>query len=184
MDSWTVHGPPVKNLYAKVLTFVSFTMRLHVPFFRWLNRLESLIIQVNEKFQHFFGSMGFAGEVQLHRGNSENDFANYGINILVKFRENMPLQKLDPFRQSGKFHFTAKRHLNIKVIKGTLEPRYRSKYLVIRPEIPARLKIIVSGLSSLLGSMHYLVIGPKSIATERFTDLGKLNSLILVMVRL
>ncbi len=78
--------------------------KLFVLYFpRWLNRLESLIIEVNEKFQHFFGSMGFAGEVHLHRGNSENDFANYGIDILVKFRENMPLQKLDPFRQSGKF---------------------------------------------------------------------------------
>ena len=48
--------------------------------------------------------MGYAGHIQLDRGKFENDFANYGIEILVKFRENMPLQKLDPFRQSGTSH--------------------------------------------------------------------------------
>ena len=47
--------------------------------------------------------MGYAGHIQLDRGKFENDFAHYGIEILVKFRENMPLQKLDPFRQSGHF---------------------------------------------------------------------------------
>jgi chromosome segregation ATPase len=67
-------------------------------------RMESLMVQVNDKFRHFFASMGYAGEVQLHQGSSENDFANYGIDILVKFRDNMPLQKLDPFRQSGANH--------------------------------------------------------------------------------
>jgi chromosome segregation ATPase len=64
--------------------------------------MDSLMNQVNSKFQEFFTMMGFAGEVQLDRGKSENDFANYGIEILVKFRENMPLQKLDPYRQSGR----------------------------------------------------------------------------------
>ena len=68
---------------------------------RWLNRLDGLMSQVNDKFQTFFASMGYAGEIKLNRGNFENDFANYGVEILVKFRENMPLQKLDPFRQSG-----------------------------------------------------------------------------------
>jgi hypothetical protein len=63
--------------------------------------MDTLMVQVNEKFQFYFGSMGYAGEVHLDRGKHENDFANYGIEILVKFRENMPLQKLDPFRQSG-----------------------------------------------------------------------------------
>ena len=57
--------------------------------------------QVNAKFEEFFTTMGYAGHIQLDRGKFENDFAHYGIEVLVKFRENMPLQKLDPFRQSG-----------------------------------------------------------------------------------
>ena len=36
--------------------------------------------------------MGFAGEVQLHEGSHENDFDNYGIKILVKYRDSEPLQ--------------------------------------------------------------------------------------------
>lgn len=68
---------------------------------RWLTRMGTLMTQVDDKFREFFAAMGYAGQVNLSRGNSEDDFANYGVEILVKFRENMPLQKLDPFRQSG-----------------------------------------------------------------------------------
>ena len=45
--------------------------------------------------------MGFAGEVQLHTGEHENDFENYGIDILVKFRDREPLQKLTAHHQVG-----------------------------------------------------------------------------------
>ena len=36
--------------------------------------------------------MGFAGEVKLYTGAHENDFDNFGIKILVKYRDNQPLQ--------------------------------------------------------------------------------------------
>ena len=68
---------------------------------RWLSRLTRLVDEISEKFSLFFSSMGFAGMVELGKGEHINDFANYGIEILVKFRENVPLQKLDPFKQSG-----------------------------------------------------------------------------------
>ena len=68
---------------------------------RWITRLTRLVDEISERFSHFFSSMGFAGMVQLGRGEHLNDFSNYGIDILVKFRENVPLQKLDPFKQSG-----------------------------------------------------------------------------------
>ena len=68
---------------------------------RWLGKLTKLIDEISEKFSDFFNNMGFAGMVQLGKGEHINDFANYGIDILVKFRENVPLQKLDPFKQSG-----------------------------------------------------------------------------------
>ena len=68
---------------------------------RWLDKLTKLIEEISEKFSYFFSNMGFAGMVELGKGEHINDFANYGIEILVKFRENVPLQKLDPFKQSG-----------------------------------------------------------------------------------
>ena len=49
----------------------------------------------------FFQHMGFAGEVKLNRGQHDDDFNNYGFDVLVKFREKLPLQRLDPFKQSG-----------------------------------------------------------------------------------
>lgn len=45
--------------------------------------------------------MGFAGDVVLDTGTHENDFSNMGIDILVKYRDSLPLQKLDPYLQSG-----------------------------------------------------------------------------------
>ena len=45
--------------------------------------------------------MGFAGEVVLHKGNSDLDLANYGLKILVKFREEEALQPLAGCTQSG-----------------------------------------------------------------------------------
>ena len=68
---------------------------------RWLSRLSRLVEEISERFSNFFSSMGFAGMVELGKGEHLNDFANYGIDVLVKFRENVPLQKLDPFKQSG-----------------------------------------------------------------------------------
>ena len=34
-------------------------------------------------------------------GTTEDDFANFGIDIMVKYRANEPLAKLDPHKQSG-----------------------------------------------------------------------------------
>jgi chromosome segregation ATPase len=68
---------------------------------RWLESLESLVGRIAVRFSHYFESMGFAGDVALGRGTHLNDFANYGIDILVKFRTNEPLQRLTPHQQSG-----------------------------------------------------------------------------------
>jgi chromosome segregation ATPase len=68
---------------------------------RWMVRLESLVGRISEKFSSFFDHMGFAGCVQLNKGKHEDDFGNYGFDVLVKFRDKLPLQRLDPFKQSG-----------------------------------------------------------------------------------
>ena len=74
---------------------------VHLVKERWLNRLTRLVEEISERFSYFFSSMGFAGMVELGRGEHVHDFANHGVDILVKFRDNVPLQKLDPFKQSG-----------------------------------------------------------------------------------
>ena len=46
---------------------------------RWLNKLESLVEDISERFSAFFEHMGYAGEIRLNKGaGNENDFANYG----------------------------------------------------------------------------------------------------------
>ena len=56
------------------------------------------------RFAKFFGTMGFAGAVELHTGNHLNDFDNYGIKILVKYRDSEPLQ-VGKDREFGQFHW-------------------------------------------------------------------------------
>ena len=46
-----------------------------------------LVLKIGSRFAHYFSSMGFAGDVALSRGQHQNDFANYGIDILVKYRD-------------------------------------------------------------------------------------------------
>ena len=67
----------------------------------WLASLERLVDRICSRFSASFASLGFAGEVVLHRGHHCNDFANYGLRIRVKFRDREPLQELSPHHQSG-----------------------------------------------------------------------------------
>lgn len=67
----------------------------------WLSALNNLINQINTRFSSFFVKMGFAGQVELYTGKNENDFDNYGIKVLVKYRDHEVLQELDAHRQSG-----------------------------------------------------------------------------------
>jgi len=67
----------------------------------WLTGLNNLINQIHDRFSSFFLKMGFAGQVELYTGKNENDFDNYGIKILVKYRDHEVLQELNAHRQSG-----------------------------------------------------------------------------------
>merc|ERR1711922_78642 len=64
----------------------------------WLTGLNNLI---HDRFSSFFLKMGFAGQVELYTGKNENDFDNYGIKILVKYRDHEVLHELNAHRQSG-----------------------------------------------------------------------------------
>jgi len=69
---------------------------------RWLEKLEGLVEDISERFSAYFEHMNYAGEVRLNKGNNnEDDFTNYGLEVMVKFRDKYDLQRLDPFKQSG-----------------------------------------------------------------------------------
>lgn len=68
---------------------------------RWLAELMAMVNRISDRFSTYFESMGFAGVVELSQGTHENDYHNFGIEIMVKYRSNQPLQRLDPHKQSG-----------------------------------------------------------------------------------
>eukprot|EP00887_Chlorella_sp_A99_P002308 scaffold10.g2308.t1 len=67
---------------------------------QWLPELRRTVAQINATFSTNFVRVGCAGEVALREVEGE-DFANYAIEIQVKFREAEELQTLDANRQSG-----------------------------------------------------------------------------------
>ncbi|KAJ3408324.1 Structural maintenance of chromosomes protein 5 [Chytridiales sp. JEL 0842] len=64
----------------------------------WLPELEALVTKISEAFSKAFESIGCAGEVQIKQ---HEDYEQWGITILVKFREHEKLQPLNAQRQSG-----------------------------------------------------------------------------------
>ncbi|XP_006816752.1 structural maintenance of chromosomes protein 5-like, partial [Saccoglossus kowalevskii] len=68
---------------------------------KWLTPLQELISRISDRFAYFFKCMGCAGEVDLYKGENEDDFDKYGIRIRVKFRKNESLRELTSYYQSG-----------------------------------------------------------------------------------
>ena len=67
---------------------------------KWVSELRAITATVNAKFSAAFPSVGCAGEVVLREAEND-DFAQYAIDIRVKFRESEELSTLDANRQSG-----------------------------------------------------------------------------------
>mmetsp|Transcript_36858 Transcript_36858/g.82914 ORF Transcript_36858/g.82914 Transcript_36858/m.82914 type:complete len:386 (+) Transcript_36858:2215-3372(+) len=74
------------------------------------SRLTNIISQVNVKFSAYMSEVNCAGEIRLYKGGSENsdndgrvryNFKDWGIEILVKFREASALQVLSAQTHSG-----------------------------------------------------------------------------------
>jgi len=64
----------------------------------WLPPLQKLVGEINQSFSRHFAQIGCAGEVSLA---SSEDYAQYAIDIKVKFRDGEQMQKLDAHVQSG-----------------------------------------------------------------------------------
>ncbi|XP_067615843.1 structural maintenance of chromosomes protein 5 isoform X2 [Eurosta solidaginis] len=66
----------------------------------WYPEIENIVATLNCHFGDFMTSMGYVGEVNLIRRN-DFDYDTYGIQIMVQYRSNAPLQALDRHTQSG-----------------------------------------------------------------------------------
>ncbi|CAG8769760.1 27221_t:CDS:10, partial [Dentiscutata erythropus] len=65
---------------------------------KWEPRLNSLVKEISQGFSNAFDRIGCAGEVRV---STHEDYDKWGIDILVKFRDNERLQVLTGQRQSG-----------------------------------------------------------------------------------
>jgi chromosome segregation ATPase len=57
-----------------------------------------MVKDTHVKFSYFFERLGCVGEIYL---NESEKFENWGIEILVKFRDDEKLERLTHQRQSG-----------------------------------------------------------------------------------
>ncbi|XP_076285291.1 structural maintenance of chromosomes 5 [Lasioglossum baleicum] len=67
----------------------------------WLTPLSKIVDKINANFSSYFSEMGCAGEVLLAAAENAMDFDQYGLKILVKFRDTDQLQELTRHHQSG-----------------------------------------------------------------------------------
>ncbi|SGY66890.1 BQ5605_C004g02717 [Microbotryum silenes-dioicae] len=74
------------------------TERLQAVHEVWLPALEELVERICTGFRAAFDNLGLLGEVRLAK---DDDYAKWGIEILVSFRDNEPLKVLTAHRQSG-----------------------------------------------------------------------------------
>ncbi|OAA67640.1 structural maintenance of chromosome complex subunit SmcA [Cordyceps fumosorosea ARSEF 2679] len=61
-------------------------------------KLDELVTQINSAFAYNFEQISCSGEVRIHK---DEDFEQWALNIMVRFRENETLQQLNAHRQSG-----------------------------------------------------------------------------------
>ncbi|KAL5529915.1 SMC5 [Sanghuangporus sanghuang] len=66
---------------------------------KWLSALQELVSNINEKFSAAFDRVNCAGEIRI--GEHPDDYSQWTIDILVKFRNSENLQLLTGQRQSG-----------------------------------------------------------------------------------
>ncbi|TQV93111.1 hypothetical protein V2A60_003579 [Cordyceps javanica] len=61
-------------------------------------KLDEVVAQINSAFAYNFEQISCSGEVRIHK---DEDFDQWALNIMVRFRESETLQQLTAHRQSG-----------------------------------------------------------------------------------
>ncbi|SCV72678.1 BQ2448_4215 [Microbotryum intermedium] len=87
-----------ETLEASQVSLDTSTERLQAVHQLWLLALEELVERICTGFRAAFDNLGLLGEVRLAK---DDDYAKWGIEILVSFRDNEPLKVLTAHRQSG-----------------------------------------------------------------------------------
>ncbi|KAJ1374002.1 hypothetical protein KIN20_036584 [Parelaphostrongylus tenuis] len=67
----------------------------------WREPIEKLIREINVNYSKFFAEIGCAGEIFLHVPEDPLNIAEYGIMVMVSFRQGERLRRLDHQVQSG-----------------------------------------------------------------------------------
>ena len=65
---------------------------------RFVTKLQTMVEGIDAHFSVLLEYLGFAGNVLLDKGKHEDDFTNFGFDVMVKFRDKLTLQRLDPFK--------------------------------------------------------------------------------------
>ncbi|PTB43991.1 hypothetical protein M441DRAFT_132901 [Trichoderma asperellum CBS 433.97] len=87
-----------KKMDASNGKLAAITQQLDELMSKWEPKLDALVSKVNDAFAYNFEQISCAGEVRV---NKTEDFDQWALDIMVKFRENESLQQLNAHRQSG-----------------------------------------------------------------------------------
>jgi len=68
---------------------------------QWLTPLKDLVVKINEEYTRLFQKLGYDGRIELSVPQDKYKANEYGIDILVKFRDSSQLTKLNSRTQSG-----------------------------------------------------------------------------------
>ncbi|KAF8363481.1 smc-5 [Pristionchus pacificus] len=68
---------------------------------KWLEPVNEIIAKINKNYGAFFERLGCTGEIDLDKPEDGTRMTDYGIRIMVKFREADKLRRLDHQVQSG-----------------------------------------------------------------------------------
>ncbi|SAM05558.1 hypothetical protein [Absidia glauca] len=126
----------------------------------WEPRLERLVARISEKFAEALQRIGCAGEVGVGK---DEDYAKWGIEIRVKFRDHEKLQLLTGQRQSG-----GERAVSTILYLMSLQSLARAPFRVVdeinqgmdpRNERMIHEQIVKS--ASMAGTSQYFLITPK-----------------------
>ncbi|KAL7792640.1 hypothetical protein V8C37DRAFT_380180 [Trichoderma ceciliae] len=88
----------LKKMNASSGKLATLTEQLDELMGQWEPRLDALVSKINDAFAYNFEQISCAGEVRVHKNE---DFDQWALDIMVKFRENETLQQLNAHRQSG-----------------------------------------------------------------------------------
>eukprot|EP00096_Caligus_rogercresseyi_P001121 TRINITY_DN11753_c0_g1_i1.p1 TRINITY_DN11753_c0_g1~~TRINITY_DN11753_c0_g1_i1.p1 ORF type:complete len:354 (+),score=130.39 TRINITY_DN11753_c0_g1_i1:106-1062(+) len=145
----------------------------------WIGRLNDLVERLDSKFRRNFDTMGYAGQIQLKVPDERNNFEDdYGIEIYVKYRENVRLAKLTPHMQSGGERSVATALYMMSLQELTQVPfRCVDEINQGMDAVNERkvFDILINTSSKEDSSAQYFLLTPKLLPDLRFNELVKVH---------